>query len=359
MGQSAAFDRICREWRARIDSVHEYAVIRNDNAFRSGFSDASIPESEFTRTEELLESLVAEHEGKRIEDVLPGSETDTPEGTCYVVESSEPLVLPPADREGVRRRLLSELSLVHGIGQRTETHLKRRGYRTIEDLMFHRRFSVRARECAREIRTGDPVSVTRLIGRWYPPSHPLMLLTAGMYDRSDLVFIDIETLGMFSRPLILIGVASVTRKNLEVRQFLVRDLSEEAAALAAAGELIHPDAVLVTYNGKSFDIPYLRSRFAFYGNPGSIGNMHYDLLHASRRRWRHSLPDCRLGTIERRLLGIGRESDIPGGMVPEFYERYQLTGNPGPLIPIVEHNRQDVVTLAHLLSKLREAPGDN
>jgi uncharacterized protein YprB with RNaseH-like and TPR domain len=352
MNQSFAFDRISREWRSRMDQVHEYPVVRNDNAFRSGLSASSVLESEFQLAEGLREALIAENEGKAVEDVLPGCEIDTVEGTCYAVESREPIVIPAADRDGIRARLLAELSLVHGIGRRTEKDLKRKGYRTIEDLKFHRRFSERARECAVAIRTGDPASVSEWIGRWYSSSHPLMLLTAGLYDRNDLVFLDLETLGIFSRPVILIGLATVTRKGLEIRQFLVRDLAEEPAALVAAAEFLHSDAVLVTYNGKTFDIPYLQSRFAFYGGSGRISNAHYDLLHASRRRWKNSLPDCRLTTIERCLLGTERGPDIPGGMVPEFYEIYQRTGNPGPLIPIVSHNRQDVVTLASLFCTL-------
>ncbi|MDD1720269.1 MAG: ribonuclease H-like domain-containing protein [Methanoregulaceae archaeon] len=354
MDQSAAFDRISREWRSRMDCVHEYAVVRNDNTFRAGFSDSYVLESEFNEVQGLRQSLMEEYRGQELEDVLPGREIETADGACYVIESREPLVIPQADREAVRTKLLHELSLVHGIGRKTELELKRRGYRTIEDLQFHRRFSERARECSRAIRAGDPALVSGLVGRWYPASHPLTLLTAGLYDRTDFVFLDIETLGIFSRPLILVGIATVTRNDLEVRQFLVRDLSEEPASLMAVAEYLHPGAVLVTYNGKTFDIPYLRSRFAFYGSQGDVSNVHYDLLHASRRRWGHSLPDCRLTTIEKRLLGTGRESDIPGGMVPEFYEVYHRTGNPGPLIPIVAHNRQDVVTLAHLFSTLRE-----
>ncbi|MDD1670212.1 MAG: ribonuclease H-like domain-containing protein, partial [Methanomicrobiales archaeon] len=79
---------------------------------------------------------------------------------------------------------------------------------------------------------------------------------------------------------------------------------------------------------------------------------HFDLLHFSRRRWGRDLPDCRLSTLEREIFGISRDVDIPGSLVPEFYEAFLRTGNCGPLVPILDHNRQDLVTLGFLLSAL-------
>jgi len=65
------------------------------------------------------------------------------------------------------------------------------------------------------------------------------------------------------------------------------------------------------------------------------------------------LPSCRLGSLETAVLHITRTDDLPSAMVPEFYETYMRTGNPGPLIPIVEHNRQDIISLARLFALLR------
>jgi uncharacterized protein YprB with RNaseH-like and TPR domain len=79
---------------------------------------------------------------------------------------------------------------------------------------------------------------------------------------------------------------------------------------------------------------------------------HFDLLHFSRRRWKDTLPSFRLSALEREIFGLHRENDIPGQMVPEFYEMYLRTGNCGPLVPIVEHNKQDVESLAQLFFHL-------
>jgi uncharacterized protein YprB with RNaseH-like and TPR domain len=84
--------------------------------------------------------------------------------------------------------------------------------------------------------------------------------------------------------------------------------------------------------------------------PGSIP--HFDMLHFSRRRWKATLPSLRLTALEKAVLGINRRDDIPGAMVPEFYEAYRRSGNCGPLVPVLEHNRQDVVSLALLFFHL-------
>ena len=140
-----------------------------------------------------------------------------------------------------------------------------------------------------------------------------------------------------------------------VHQYLVRDIPEEEAALIATCEHLAGDSpALVTFNGKSFDLPYIKDRLAYYGMriPESIP--HYDVLHFSRRQWRDQFPSLRLSALESEVFGISREDDVPGQMVPEFYETYLRTGNCGPLVPIVEHNRQDVLSLAMLFSHLLE-----
>jgi hypothetical protein len=80
---------------------------------------------------------------------------------------------------------------------------------------------------------------------------------------------------------------------------------------------------------------------------------HFDVLHFARRKWRYETPDCRLHTLQEFLLGA-READIPSALVPEFYETYLRTHNVGPLLAIVEHNRQDLIGLAHIFSKVCE-----
>jgi len=203
------------------------------------------------------------------------------------------------------------------------------------------------------LNTGNSTDVMDLIGTRHPKSHPLVLGTAAFHEPEEMVFVDIETLGLFSRPIILFGVGRYERGQLVIHQYLVRDIPEEAAALVATCEHLSGDnPALVSFNGKSFDLPYIQDRLAYYGLDIPARIPHYDVLHFSRRRWKDQFPSLRLSALESEVLGISRQDDVPGQMVPEFYETYLRTGNCGPLVPIVEHNRQDVLSLALLFFHL-------
>ncbi|MFZ0441432.1 MAG: ribonuclease H-like domain-containing protein, partial [Methanobacterium sp.] len=124
------------------------------------------------------------------------------------------------------------------------------------------------------------------------------------------------------------------------------------AALEAFVSHVDDDTVFVSFNGQTFDVPYIENRLKHHGLKQNIRRYHLDLLHFSRRTWKSKLPNCQLQTLEKYLFDFEREDDVPSSMVPSFYKTYDETGNIGPLIPIVEHNREDVITLARILSRL-------
>ena len=354
MTSPLVYDAISRQWQERADAGRDYTVIRNDNIFRSSFTDSYIFESDFRSAGSLLASLVDRYQGCRVEEAVPGMVEETGDGDCYRIDTRVPLCVPVSAEAGVRERLCSELTLIWGIGQKTAGELRKRGYHRIPDLVHHRKYQRRAVECLSTIEHADPETLTRWVSRVSSPAHPLSMLTSGLFPPDRLVFLDLETLGFFSRPIILFGVGTFEGQDLVVSQFLLRGIEEELPALLRTAGMLGPGKVAVTYNGKSFDLPYLRERLAFYGEFPPLAGVHFDLLHHSRRRWRNRFPDCRLSTLEKRLFGVQREQDVPSAMVPEFYEAYLRTGNPGPLVPIVEHNRQDVVSLARLFALLSE-----
>ncbi|MCC7565129.1 MAG: ribonuclease H-like domain-containing protein [Methanomicrobiaceae archaeon] len=349
------FDGIGRQWRDRLDQVREYGIVRDGSVFRTGLCTSFVFRSEFERARALERELVEAYRGVSLEDALCGSELDTGEGTCYLIESHDALEMRGQDREAVKTAILADLTLIYGIGQQTQERLKRRGYRTIADLTRHPRYRKEAERLLAQIESGDTAGLMRWIGRWHPASHPLVFLTCRFHAVEDFVFLDIETLGLFSRPIILFGVARISGRRIGVQQYLIRDIPEEQAALAATlAHLEGVDAALVTFNGRAFDLPYVRERLAYYGMPSRLALPHFDVLHFSRRVWKERFSDCRLVTLERGLFGIERSGDVPSQMVPEFYEAYLRSGNPGPLVPVVEHNRQDVITLARLFARLME-----
>ena len=302
----------------------------------------------------LRDNLIAGCRGQAVEDLFCGREVACPSGACYAIESRSPMNLDARDPIRAASALLGDLTLIRGIGEATRRRLEEQGCRTIADLAGDPRYCRDAARLLESIAEGNTRDIADLIGRRRQRSDPLILEASRFHAPEDLVFLDIETMGLFSRPIILIGLARVSGGSIAVRQYLARSVEEEEAALThLLPDLEAKGTALVTFNGQTFDLPYIRDRLAHHGIPADLDIPHIDILHFARRRWKNTFASCRLEALEAGVLGVTREDDIPGRMVPEFYKTYRRTKNPGPLLPIVEHNRQDVVSLARLFAHLR------
>jgi uncharacterized protein YprB with RNaseH-like and TPR domain len=347
--------RIGTLWQQRMETLREYEVIRDGNVFNTSFSDSYVFSSEHEHAEHYLKQLIEQYDGVSFNTVFSGEEHTNKGGVCFSLKSRHAIMDTSLDIDRFRTEILGDLTLVRGIGKTTQARLKARGYQTLSDLGMHPRFRAHAHQVLQHLSRGNQADIMDLIGSRHAKSHPLVLGTAGFHEPEDFVFLDIETLGLFSRPIILFGVGRVDCGDLVVHQYLLRDIGEEQAALIATCEHLSGDhAALVTFNGKSFDLPYIRDRLAYYGMGNGTCIPHFDVLHFSRRRWRDHFPSMRLCVLEQEVCGIHREEDIPGQMVPEFYETYLHTNNCGPLVPIIEHNKQDVVSLSRLFFHLLE-----
>ncbi len=146
---------------------------------------------------------------------------------------------------------------------------------------------------------------------------------------SRWAFLDTETTGLAGGTgtyAFLIGVGRVTPEGFRVRQFFMRDYAEEASLLCALSAHLAQFDVLVTYNGKAYDQPLLETRFEWHVRARlSVPMAHLDLLLGARRLWKLRLESCRLVDLERQILGVEREGDLPGEMIPYVYFEYLRT----------------------------------
>jgi uncharacterized protein YprB with RNaseH-like and TPR domain len=171
----------------------------------------------------------------------------------------------------------------------------------------------------------------------------------------SLIFMDLETTGFSATPLFLAGTAFRSEDGIVCRQLLARDYSEEKAVIAALDDLLARYDFCVTFNGKSFDLPYLRERAKYHRLDLRSGPQQFDLLHASRRIWKDRLPNCRLATLERYILGRARAGDVPGWEVPCIYHDFVHTRDARRMRDVLRHNLVDVLSMVELFISLSEA----
>ncbi|MGH9373274.1 MAG: ribonuclease H-like domain-containing protein [Vicinamibacterales bacterium] len=173
------------------------------------------------------------------------------------------------------------------------------------------------------------------------------------------VFIDLETTGLSGGAgtvAFLVGCGYFDLGAFHVRQFLLTSYSAERALLAAVAELFGGADLIVTYNGKTFDVPVMETRWAFHRMRAPLEEVpHFDMLHPARRLWKSRSAaveedGCRLSTLERVLLNMRRIGDVDGFEIPGRFFQFLRTADPRPLEPVLEHNRLDLVSLAAVTS---------
>ncbi len=167
-----------------------------------------------------------------------------------------------------------------------------------------------------------------------------------------VAFLDIETTGLSGGTgtlAFLVGIGHFLDGHFRLRQYFLGGLGQERAMLRALTDYLADFEAVVTFNGKSFDLPLLHTRLVISGMSTALTELpHFDLLHPSRRLYRDRLTSCRLGEIERWLLGLTREDDIRGADVPALYFRYIRYRRARSLLPVFEHNALDVLSLVTL-----------
>jgi uncharacterized protein YprB with RNaseH-like and TPR domain len=221
------------------------------------------------------------------------------------------------------------------------------------------------------------------------PDLPLGLFdtrAGGLPDwASKVVFFDVETTGLSGGAgmlAFLVGCGWFEDGGFRVRQFLLGSASGERALLDALGSIFDEASLVVTFNGRTFDVPLMETRWAFHRKSSPTDDLpHFDMLPPARRLWGRAgktdvgrrfsdapgkpTPDigfssCSLTSLERSVLGFHRVGDVPGFEIPLRYFQFLRTGDAGLIEDVLEHNRLDLIStaavMAHALGLAREGP---
>lgn len=192
--------------------------------------------------------------------------------------------------------------------------------------------------------------------------HPMDILAEVCRDHrignlglEELAFLDTETSGLSGGTgtyAFMVGIGRYIAGQFRLSIFFMQDPADEPAMLEAIADALAPCKAFVTFNGKSFDIPLLRTRYILNAIPlPFIDFSHIDLLHISRRLWRDRLPSRALKYLEEAIMEVGRTSEeVPGFEIPWLYFDYLRTGDAQPLKGVFYHNSMDVVSMAVLFN---------
>jgi uncharacterized protein YprB with RNaseH-like and TPR domain len=202
----------------------------------------------------------------------------------------------------------------------------------------------------------------QIVGRGAPD--PLLIAHLGLKGDAparweDVLWLDTETTGLAGGTgtyVFLLGIAYFCEGELVLRQHLLHDIGYEREFVETIQAEIEPFRACASYNGKSFDLPLLRTRWVMtLRSEITVDESHLDLLHPARRLWRDRYGSTGLKQLEESLFDEGRINDIPGSLIPDAYFHYLRKHDPAIIAPVLEHNARDIVSLVRIADRVAVA----
>jgi uncharacterized protein len=301
-----------------------------------------------------MEKFQEKYEGITISKHYNGKTLKNSFGKCYHISTKTEIEIFEPNHDKVKQKLLLDLKAITGIAEITENNLKLEGITSISQLENHYRYGNEAKKYINYVENKNATKIYEQLSSRFTSSNPLLLANSALFNLSDIIFIDIETLGLGDIPLFLIGIATFKDKYLIIDQIFTRELNEEKAALHFLAKLIKGKKAIGTFNGKSFDLPFIRRRMKRHDLKHEINLPHFDLKYLSQKAFSNFVYNFKLSTLEKFFFNIERIDDVAGGEIPFYYKSYLKTKNIGSVVPIIDHNKQDLISTAKLFMKLHD-----
>jgi len=311
-----------------------------------------------------IHPLVKQYNGKEVEELFDNYQAISNEfGSFMDISWKITDFRNSLNHHHTKKKVLYDLKTVYYIGECVERDLKKRGVKTLYDLRMNFKYNRSAISILESIKSKDYQSL-------YSNKNINDLDVAFCFESNDFLFLDIETLGIYDSPVIIVGLGYFQDGIFTINILFARDLEEEIAIFEHLRTKILPFfKCFVTYNGKTFDIPNIANRFMYFfdenpmisieDSPYEFSNTlfhHIDLYHNCRRKYKEKFYDFSLTNMERKLLDFKRENELPGSTVGVFYRKY--LENPrkyvGLIKECIEHNYWDIYTLPLIFQKLLE-----
>ncbi|MFX1407145.1 MAG: ribonuclease H-like domain-containing protein [Promethearchaeota archaeon] len=308
--------------------------------------------------------LVEHYIGKKIEDLFPNYKIISNKMGKFINISFNIESLPiDLNLMLSKKKLLRNLKTVYYVGEYTERQLLKRGVKTLYDLKLNLKYRSSAKEILDLI---ENKKFNKLCENRYIND----LDVSFCFNLEDLLFLDIETIGIYDSPIIILGIGFFKNSLFNIHVFFARNIGEEISIFEHFKSNILPNfKVFITYNGKSFDIPYIGNRFLYYydenpmiskeDSPYEKSNTkyhHIDLYHNCRRKFKGMFEDYTLTNMEQKLLGFRRKNELPSSLVGLCYKMYldDPLRHVGLIKEVIEHNYWDVYSMPLILQKLLE-----
>ena len=307
--------------------------------------------------------LIEQYRGKRLEDLFENRYRilKNEMGEFMELFWEEEDISNKFDLFKTQKKMLYNLKIVNYIGDYFEQKLKQRGIKTLSDLKYNLNFSSSAIQVLNLIEKKDYKS---LIKNRYIND----LDVSFCFKNEDFLFLDIETLCIIDSPIIIVGIGFLKNEKFKIHLFFARKLEEEIAICEHLRTKVFPYfKCFITYNGKTFDIPYLANRFLYFFDENPMISEddepyekcntrfhHIDLYHHCRRLFKGKFNTYSLTNMEEKLLNWTRENTLPSNLVGLCYRKYKENAERyiGLIKEIIKHNYYDIYSMPLILKTL-------